>query len=109
MRMELCKNSNNRISYSEFLNYLDSGGWSLSIGINDRMTIDEHLSYIGRITTYKDAIIEFVPDDSISELVERIDIYILPTIRESELSTNSIHIQFVKSKDKEISLWRKYY
>ena len=96
MRMELCKKSNNHISYSEFQNYLDSGGWSLSIGINDRMTIDEHLSYIGRIATFQDSIIEFISDDTIPELVERIDVFIKPTIREFEMSSRTIHIQFVK-------------
>lgn len=99
MRMELCKNSNNRISYSEFLNYLDSGGWSLSIGINDRMTIDEHLSYIDRITKFEDAKIDFFLDDIVPKLSERIDIFINLTVREANILSNIKHIQFKRRKD----------
>lgn len=69
--MVLCNTLNNSIGYSEFLKYLDSGGWALSIGINDRMTIDEHISFIYRITQDKDLSIEFIPDDAIPKLVEK--------------------------------------
>ena len=92
MRMELCKNSNNRISYSEFLNYLDGGGWTLSIGINDRMTIDEHLSYIDSIMTFEDALVDFIPNGNIPEQFEKIDVFIKPTVRESEISSRTKHI-----------------
>lgn len=94
--MELCKNCKNRISYSEFLEYLDSGRWALSVGIDDIMTKEEHLSYIDSITSFEDAIIEFVPDDTIPELCERIDVFIMPTNREPDKSSNSKHIQFTK-------------
>jgi hypothetical protein len=90
-----CKNS---ISYLDFQNYLDSGEWDLCIGINDRMTIDEHLSYIERITTFEDAQIEFILDDIVPKLAERIDVFINPTVRETDMSSDTKHIQFKKIK-----------
>ena len=98
--MEQCKNCKNNISYSDFLNYLNSGDWSLNIGIKDRMTKEEHLSYIDRITTFEDSLIEFIPDDAIPELIKKIDVIIKPTVRESDMSSKSIHIQFTKQSTK---------
>ena len=90
-----CKNS---ISYSEFRNYLDSGEWDLCIGINDWMTVDEHLSYIDRITTFEDAQIKFFLDGIVPKLAEIIDVFIRPTVRETEMSSNTKHIQFIKRR-----------
>lgn len=96
--MGICENCNNCVGYLDFLDYLDAGDWSLSIGIKDRMTKDEHLLYIERITKYEDALIEFVPNDNNPELVEKIDVYIKPTIRGSEVLSKTKHIQFLKEK-----------
>lgn len=96
--MVLCYTLNNSIGYSEFLKYLDSGGWALSMGINDRMDKEEHLSYINRMTTLEDAQIEFILNDTVPELVEKIDVYIKPTIRESEPASTTKHVQFVKKR-----------
>ena len=96
--MEEINNFENQIKYTEFIEYLDSGEWSLKIGIKDRMTVEEHLSYIERIVSFNDYYIAFVPNDNNKDLVDVIDVYIKPNICESEQSTKSKHIQFIKNK-----------
>ena len=91
-------NFDNQIKYSEFLEYLDSGEWSLKIGIKDRMTVEDHLSYIKRIVSFKDYYITFVSNNTIKDFVDIIDIYIKSNVYDSEQSTKYKHIQFIKNK-----------
>ena len=95
--------SNFCIDYNDFEFLLDSGGWNLAIGINDKWDVMEHMHYISSLSKPRsNHIVKIQIDCDSLDNATRINIYI--KTKNQNFDSNSLpkHIQFIKTKGKDI-------
>ena len=97
--MEQIINRFEEIEFDNFKELLNEGGWSLSIGINDRWDAERHLQYIIDLKNGdSDLIVQFNVDNKCLTKAEVLDVYICPKTYNEESTSSTKHIRFIKTQ-----------